>query len=159
MDLTIDVEDYKLNIRAGGVIIHNNKLLVHKNKNKSHYCLPGGRVEIGESSRDTIKREINEELGRDIDVLDYACTVENFFEMNNSKYHEIYFIYKIEFKDEKDRKIEETLKNNEGKENLIYEWLDLSKLDEYNLVPKCLNKIIKEENINKHIIYKVSDNK
>lgn len=33
MDLTIDVEDYKLNIRAGVVIIHNNKILVHKNIN------------------------------------------------------------------------------------------------------------------------------
>ena len=30
MDLTIDVEDYKLNVRAAGVIIHNNKVLVHK---------------------------------------------------------------------------------------------------------------------------------
>ena len=41
----------------------------------------------------------------------------------------------------------------------MYEWLDLSKLDEYNLVPKCLNKIIKEENTNKHVIYKGNDNK
>ena len=51
MDLTIDVEEYKWNIKAVVVIIHNNKLLVHKNK-KSNYCLPGGRVEIGESSSD-----------------------------------------------------------------------------------------------------------
>ena len=50
MDLTLDVENYKLNIRAGGIIIHNNKVLTHKNVNKDHYCLPGGRVEIGESS-------------------------------------------------------------------------------------------------------------
>ena len=26
MDLTLDIEEYKLNIRAGGVIIHNNKI-------------------------------------------------------------------------------------------------------------------------------------
>ena len=56
MDLTLDVEDYKLNIRAGGVIIHNNKILTHRNINKDHYCLPGGRIEIGESSEQTIKR-------------------------------------------------------------------------------------------------------
>jgi len=64
MDLTLDVEDYKLNIRAGGVIIHNGKILVHKNINKGHYCLPGGRIEIGESSEQTIKREIQEEFRR-----------------------------------------------------------------------------------------------
>ena len=28
MDITIDVGDYKLNVRAAGVIIHNNKVLV-----------------------------------------------------------------------------------------------------------------------------------
>lgn len=27
MDLTIKVEDYKLNVRAAGIIIHNNKVL------------------------------------------------------------------------------------------------------------------------------------
>ena len=36
MDLTIDVDDYKLNIRAVVVIIHNNKILVHKNINSDH---------------------------------------------------------------------------------------------------------------------------
>lgn len=36
MDLCLDVENYKLNIRAGGVIIHNNKVLTHKNINKDH---------------------------------------------------------------------------------------------------------------------------
>ena len=57
MDLTIDVEDYKLNVRAAGVIIHNNKILVHKNINSDHYSLIGGRVEIGEDSENTVKRE------------------------------------------------------------------------------------------------------
>ena len=69
MDLTLDVEEYKLNIRAAGVIIHNNKILTHKNINKDHYCLPGGRVEIGESSKETIKREIKEELGKDMEYI------------------------------------------------------------------------------------------
>ena len=56
MDLTLDVENYKLNIRAGGILIHNNKVLTHKTTNKDHYCLPGGRVEIGESSEANYKK-------------------------------------------------------------------------------------------------------
>lgn len=39
MDLTLDVEDYKLNVRAAGVIIHNGKILVHRNVNIDHYAL------------------------------------------------------------------------------------------------------------------------
>ena len=47
MDLTIKVEDYKLNVRAAGIIIHNNKVLTHRNLNSNHYTFIGGRVEIG----------------------------------------------------------------------------------------------------------------
>ena len=47
MDLSLDIEEYKLNIRTGAVIIHNNMVLTHRDINKDHYCLPGGRVEIG----------------------------------------------------------------------------------------------------------------
>ena len=58
MDITIDVNDYKLNVRAACVIKHNNKILVHKNINSNYYCLIGGRVKIGEDSETTIKREV-----------------------------------------------------------------------------------------------------
>ena len=106
MDITIDVDDYKLNVRAAGVMIHNGKILVHRNVNSDHYALIGGRVEIGESSANTIKREIKEELGKDIEITGYISTIENFFEMKGSKYHEIMFVHKIEFTNEEDKKIE-----------------------------------------------------
>ena len=76
MDLTIDVENYKLNIRAAGVIIHNEKVLVHRNINSDHYALIGGRVGIGESSADTVKREIEEELDTEIAVHNKIGTIE-----------------------------------------------------------------------------------
>ena len=88
-DLTLDVEDYKLNIRAAGIIIHNGKVLVHRNTNSNHYALVGGRVEIGEDSVSTLKREIQEEMGKDIEIIGYISTIENFFEMEGFKYHEI----------------------------------------------------------------------
>lgn len=152
MDLTLDVEDYKLNIRAGGVIIHNNKVLTHKNINDEHYCLPGGRIEIGENSEETIKREIQEELGKTIEVIGYVATIENFFEMKGSKYHELYFLHRIEFAEENDKKIEYTMHNIEGKEHLQYEWLDLDKIEEYNILPKCVKNILKEGRFPVHII-------
>ena len=63
----------------------------------------GGRVEIGENSENTIKREIKEELGKDIEITGYLGTIENFFEMKGNKYHEIMFVYKIEFVNEEDK--------------------------------------------------------
>lgn len=152
MDLTLEVEDYKLNIRAAGVIIHNNKILAHRNLNKDHYCIPGGRVEIGENSEETIKREIQEELGKQIEITGYVATIENFFEMNESKYHEIYFLHEIEFTNEEDKKINYTMHNTEGKEYLQYEWLDLDRIEEYNILPNCLKKVLKSKNFPVHII-------
>ena len=68
MDLTINIEGYKLNIRAAVIIIHNNKILVHKNINSDHCTLIGGRVEIGEDSESTVKREVQEELNKEIEI-------------------------------------------------------------------------------------------
>ena len=154
MDLTIDVEDYKLNVRAAGVIIHNNKVLAHKNINSDHYALIGGRVAIGDDSEKTVKREIQEELGKEIEITGYVATVENFFEMKDAKYHEILFIHRAEFKNEEDKKIEYTLKNIEGKDYLQYEWLDLGKIEEYTLLPEAVKEVLKE---NKFPVHKINN--
>ena len=152
MDITIDIEDYKLNVRAAGIIIHNNKVLLHRNINENHYALIGGRVEIGENSADTVKREIKEELGKDVEITGYISTIENFFEIKNSKYHEIMFVHKIEFTNEEDKNIEYTMKNIEGKDYLKYEWIDLDKIDEYPLMPSIMKDILKEKKFPTHKI-------
>ena len=153
MDLTIDVEDYRLNIRAGVVIEHNGKILAHRNLNSDHYAIMGGRVKIGEDSETTVKREVMEELGKKIEVIGYVTTIENFFEREEAKYHEILFIHKGEFVDEEDKKIDYTLKNKEGKDYLQYEWLDIAKIDEYRLLPEALKGILKE---NKFPVHKIN---
>lgn len=145
MDITVQVADYKLNVRAAAIIIHNNKVLVHRNINSDHYALLGGRVEIGEDSESTIKREVLEEIGKNIEISGYIATVENFFEMKGTKYHEIMFVHKAEFIDEKDKLIEHNLNNIEGKEHLHYEWLELEKIEEYPLRPQIIKEVLKKK--------------
>ena len=152
MDLPLNVEDYILNVRACVMIVHNSKILTHKNVNKDHYSLPGGRVEIGENSEKTVKREIEEELGKEIQIEGYIATVENFFELDGKKYHEILFIQKGEFVEEEDKKIDYTLHNKEGKDYLQYEWLDLSKIENYDILPRCVKKILTKKKFPTHAI-------
>ena len=102
----------------------------------------------------TIKREIKEELGKDVEIIGYISTIENFFEMKGSKYHEIMFVHKIEFANEEDKKIEYTMKNIEGKDYLQYEWLEMDKIDEYPLLPRAVKDILKE---NKFPIHKINN--
>ena len=95
MDITIDVGGYKLNVRAGVVIIHNNKILLHRNVNSDHYAMIGGRVEIGENSEHTIKREVQEELGKEtsqeITNIDKINPIIDTYEINSEdiNYEEI----------------------------------------------------------------------
>lgn len=154
MDITIDVDDYKLNVRAAGVMIHNGKILVHRNVNSDHYALIGGRVEIGESSANTIKREIKEELGKDIEITGYISTIENFFELKDLKYHEIMFVYKAEFCDEEDKKIEHAMENVEegGESDIHYEWIDINDLEKCHLKPQKIIDVIKNGEYPVHLI-------
>lgn len=145
MDITIDVEDYKLNVRGAAIITHNNKILVHRNVNSDHYALLGGRMAIGEDSETTAKREVLEELGKEIEITGYVSTIENFFEMKGSKYHEIMFVHKAEFVNDEDKLIENTLRNIGGKEYIQYEWLPIDKIDEYPLRPAVVKSVLKEK--------------
>lgn len=154
MDLTIEVEDYKLNVRAAGIIIHNNKVLTHRNLNSNHYTFIGGRVEIGEDSATTVKRENEEELGKEAEIIEHGGVIENFFEMKGAKYHEMLFIHRAEFVNEEDKKIEYTLKNKEGKDYLQYEWVDIDKIDDYPVKPSIIKEILKQGKFPVHMINK-----
>ncbi len=152
MDLTIDVEDYRLNIRVGGIIEHENKILLHKETDKNYYALIGGRIQTGESSEHAIIREMEEEIGKKVEVKNYIATIENFFEANDKKYQEILFVYKMEFTNENDKLITKTIKNIEGNDNLNYEWIDINKIDEYDIKPKIIKEILKDKNFPVHKI-------
>lgn len=154
MDLTLEIENYRLNIRAAVIIKHKNKILVHHNIHSDHYALLGGRVQIGEDSRKTVIREVKEELGKEIEITGYLATIENFFSMKNSKYHEILFVYQGEFKKKQDKKIEETLYNKEGKEHLRYEWIPIEKVEDYPLKPEVIKQILREKQVPVHKINK-----
>ena len=152
MDLTVVLDNKKLNIRACALIIHNNKLLVHNNVNESHVALVGGRVKIGESSEDTLKREIKEEMGKEIEILEYVSTIENFFDADDMPYHEIMFVYRVDFKDDADKKIIDSIKNIEGEDELRYDWIDLDKIEQYPLKPQILKRMIKKRCFSIHEI-------
>ena len=95
---------------------------------------------------------MEEEIGKKVEVKNYIATIENFFEANDKKYQEILFVYKMEFTNENDKLITKTIKNIEGNDNLNYEWIDLNKIDEYDIKPKIIKEILKDKNFPVHKI-------
>jgi 8-oxo-dGTP pyrophosphatase MutT (NUDIX family) len=81
------------------VFRRNNKILVAEGydpaKVETFYRPLGGGIEFGESSKETICREIVEELNVEVDQesLRYLGAVENIFVFNGSAGHEIVLVY------------------------------------------------------------------
>jgi len=61
--IVFDVGSVRFNYRAVGVALHGGKVLLHRAEKDPFWALPGGRVELLEAAGDTLRREMQEELG------------------------------------------------------------------------------------------------
>jgi 8-oxo-dGTP pyrophosphatase MutT (NUDIX family) len=81
------------------VFRHQGRILVNQGydsvKDQYFYRPLGGGIEFGETSMDTVCRELMEELNVEIEreSLFYLGTVENIFTFNGIPFHEIILIY------------------------------------------------------------------
>ena len=50
-------------VGVGAIVMHNNRLLVIKDRLNAGYKLPGGHIDKNESIKDALKREVEEETG------------------------------------------------------------------------------------------------
>lgn len=152
-DLSIIIDGVKFNFRVGLLVKMKKQVLVECNQDYDFVVLPGGRVKTLESSEDALIREINEEMKIDLTNynLEFIGADENFFELDNIKYHELYFIYKIEI-DDNNEDFKDGMINYDSKVN-YYKWVDILELKEVNLLPKSLINII-DSNVIHHSIQK-----
>lgn len=60
---------------------------------EGYHRLIGGSVELGESHRDAIVREVDEELGATIRDLTFLTAVESIFRIDGTLGHEVVFLY------------------------------------------------------------------
>lgn len=150
-DLSIIIDGIKFNVRVGLLIKRRSDILIECNSDYDFVVLPGGRVKTLESSKDALIREINEEMKIDLTNynLEFICIDENFFELDNIKYHELYFIYKIEIDDNNDD-FKDDMINYDSKVN-YYKWINILDLKEVNLLPKSLISIIDSNGIHHNI--------
>ncbi|MBC7854909.1 MAG: NUDIX domain-containing protein [Pirellulaceae bacterium] len=64
------------------------------------YARPlGGGIELGETSEQTIVRELREELGAEVRDLKLLGVLENLFELEGRQQHEVVFVYDGQFVD------------------------------------------------------------
>ena len=66
---------------VGALIVNDlgKILLARSHKWFDRYTLPGGHIEVGETMVDAVKREVKEEVGLDVDVVDVLLMQEVIF--------------------------------------------------------------------------------
>lgn len=56
--------------KAGGVLLKDQQFLIVRPKGKDFFIAPGGKVEAGENVKDALIRELDEELGIEVNKSD-----------------------------------------------------------------------------------------
>jgi 8-oxo-dGTP pyrophosphatase MutT (NUDIX family) len=80
-------------MRIAGLGFRNGHVLVHRAVHEPFWTFPGGRAEIGETSEETLRREMIEELGATVQVGRLLWVVENFFHYEGRDWHEFGLYY------------------------------------------------------------------
>ena len=101
--LVFDRGEQRFCYRVAAVIVDRGRVLIQlveegpDTSETPFYCLPGGRVEHGETALECIAREMREELEEEVQVERLLWLVENFFAHAGMTWHEIglYFLVSL----------------------------------------------------------------
>lgn len=146
--ISFEKQGIKFNFRVAGIVVINNLILLHRYVKDNFWTFPGGRVEIGEDTESTLKREFMEEINFLIENPELRWIFENYFEYEGIKYHEICFYYKVNI----DILPEIITVLDEGRE-LEFKWFNITALSDLDIKPTEFKKLLldKEKTI-KHIV-------
>jgi len=155
--VSIKTNDCNFKFRVAGLIIRDNKLLVVKSEGFNFLALPGGYVELGETTEEALLRELKEEIVKEFYIKKYLGVLENYFTNKyNKKVHEISFYYLVDTKEELSKEDFQLTENDKGyiiKHN--FKWIDIEKIDEYDIKPSFLKDILKNKELEfKHLVIK-----
>lgn len=146
-DLKIEIDGIRLNVRVGAIMRYGEEVVLEISTVGSNSVIPGGRIRINEPSQDALVREMQEEMGliHDKNKLTQVKVFENFFNYDELKIHEIYFLYEYILNDDEYNYIK-NLGANKDNNTTYFTFVSKYDLEKYNLLPLTLHPIIKGEN-------------
>lgn len=90
------MSEKQIEIIARGVLCVDGKVLLCHTKGADNTYLPGGHVDYGEGARESLAREITEELGVDAQVGDFLGVVEHQFMQKGEPHCEVNLVFRFE---------------------------------------------------------------
>ncbi len=152
MDIKYINDDFRFLYRVSGVIFNKDKtkVLLFNCEGRNFYMLPGGKIKQKEESLISIKREIEEELGYKNLKYSFLAISEEFVEDKGYYNQQINLIYQGIFEGNIDKT---KFKGLEG-DWVNFEWIDVDKINNYEIFPNEIKKAI----INPNKIYHFVEN-
>ena len=139
-DVNFTFDNDRFNYRVGILIFCGNKVLISKFESVNFYNIMGGRVKLGESTQDAVKRELKEELDYDLNVpIELKIVSEDFFNWMDKYVQELTFVYKLELSEE----YFEMFKNFnviDSKDERV-NWFDKDQLQKINCVKNFMKEV------------------
>lgn len=83
---------------ARGLLIKDGEVILSQVKDAKWYFLPGGHIEDGETARESLLRELKEEIGEaSYKITDFVGVCENIFALDEqTSQHELNLVFKID---------------------------------------------------------------
>lgn len=147
-DIRYKENNYQFHYRTSAIIYNKNKtkILLFKSSNREFYMLPGGKVNELESSEDALKREVQEETGLEINIIDFKCFSECVVTDKEMTYQQVEAIYEASYNDEINNDEFNGLEGNW----ILFKWFNINNLDNILIEPKGIKDILK--NNKNHIV-------
>lgn len=150
--LVFDRDGKRFCYRVAAVIFDRGRVLIQAVEGwpdasaTPFYCLPGGRVEHGETAEESIAREMREELEEDIRVERLLWFVENFFRHEGMDWHEIGLYFLVCLADGSRYLGDGPHWGIEPEIDLKFrlEWHDVAGLDDVRLLPSFLRERLRQ---------------
>jgi 8-oxo-dGTP pyrophosphatase MutT (NUDIX family) len=131
----------QIRLLALGLIRDGNRIFISEGydpvKQETFYRAMGGGVDFGETSRDALKREFQEEIQAELTNIKYLGCLENLYTFNGTPGHEIIQLYECDFADPKFYQLERSV-FVEGDRQKTALWIDIEqfKSGQLRLVPE-----------------------
>ena len=151
-DVAVFVDGIKFNFRVSALIENKGRYLLEKSIKTDFLNMPGGRVHAGESTLDAIKRELKEELKLENVEPKLIKISEQFFVFDNTKYHELNFVYYVKLKNNNPLAQSDNIQNYDNQTQTMV-WIKRKDLKKYKILPEFIYTIKKSRKIS-HLVNK-----
>ena len=151
-DVAVFVDGIKFNFRVSALIENKGRYLLEKSIKTDFLNMPGGRVHAGESTLDAIKRELKEELKLENVEPKLIKISEQFFVFDNTKYHELNFVYYVKLKNNNPLAQSDNIQNYDNQTQTMV-WIKMKDLNKYKILPEFIYNIKKSRKIS-HLVNK-----